>query len=87
VRTRIGDHVVYFHLAGHTVYETHRLDTHDRPVCPEVWRLYRLAHQLSGGRSTVLEWDADIPDFRTVHREAKKAARHRGPVVASASES
>ncbi|MCA8948190.1 MAG: DUF692 domain-containing protein [Planctomycetes bacterium] len=77
------DHVVYFHLAGHTVYETHRLDTHDHPVCPEVWQLYRLAHELSGGRSTVLEWDADIPDFKTVHREARKAERYRKPPVAS----
>ncbi len=70
-------HVVYFHLAGHTVYETHRLDTHDHPVCREVWQLYALAHQLSGGRSTLLEWDANIPDFATTHREAKKAEKYR----------
>jgi len=69
--------VVYFHLAGHTVHATHRLDTHDHPVCPEVWQLYALAHRLSGGRSTVLEWDANIPDFAATHREAKKAARYR----------
>src|SRR5262245_12068941 len=49
------DHVVYFHLAGHTVHATHRLDSHDHPVCPEVWQLYALAHRLSGGRSTILE--------------------------------
>jgi len=75
------DHVVYFHLAGHTVHETHRLDTHDGPVCDEVWQLYALAHELSGGRSTLLEWDANIPDFAVVHREAKKALRHRPAVV------
>lgn len=69
--------VVYFHLAGHTAHATHRFDTHDRPVCREVWQLYGLAHELSGGRSTLLEWDANIPDFATVHREAKKALRHR----------
>jgi uncharacterized protein (UPF0276 family) len=69
--------VVYFHLAGHTVHATHRLDTHDGPVCKEVWQLYALAHELSGGRSTLLEWDAKIPDFATVHREAKKALRYR----------
>ncbi|MCU0862551.1 MAG: DUF692 domain-containing protein [Planctomycetes bacterium] len=71
------DHVVYFHLAGHTVHATHRLDTHDRPVCKEVWQLYALAHRLSGGRSTLLEWDGSIPDFATVHAEARKALRHR----------
>jgi uncharacterized protein (UPF0276 family) len=69
--------VTYFHLAGHTVHSTHRLDTHDQPVCREVWQLYALACELSGGRSTVLEWDANIPDFATAHREAKKAAKHR----------
>ena len=71
------NHVVYFHLAGHTTHATHRFDTHDRPVCREVWQLYGLAHELSGGRSTLLEWDANIPDFATVHREAKKALRYR----------
>ena len=71
------DHVVYFHLAGHTIYETHRLDTHDHPVCREVWDLYRLANELSGGRSTLLEWDAHIPDFAATHREAKKAEKYR----------
>ncbi len=72
------DHVVYFHLAGHTVYPTHRLDTHDHPVCKEVWQLYRLANELSGGRSTLLEWDGNIPDFATTHKEAKKALKHGG---------
>ncbi|MBZ0151666.1 MAG: DUF692 domain-containing protein [Planctomycetes bacterium] len=76
-------HVVYFHLAGHTTHATHKVDTHDRAVSQEVWRLYRLAHELSGGRSTLLEWDADIPDFATVHREAKKALRHRAPAPAA----
>ena len=71
------DQVVYFHLAGHTELETHRLDTHDRPVCDEVWQLYAEAWQLSGGRSTLLEWDADIPDFETTHAEAKKALSRR----------
>ena len=69
--------VVYFHLAGHTTHATHLVDTHDRPVCDDVWQLYREAHRLSGGRSTLLEWDGSIPDFATTHREAKKALRHR----------
>ena len=77
------DRVVYFHLAGHTVHETHRLDTHDHPVCKEVWQLYALACELSGGRSTLLEWDASIPDFATTHREARKAAKYRAPRVAA----
>jgi uncharacterized protein len=72
------DHVVYFHLAGHAVHATHRIDTHDAPVADEVWRLYELAWRLSGGRSTLLEWDAKLPDFATLHAEARKCRRfHR----------
>jgi hypothetical protein len=77
-------HVVSFHLAGHSVRATHRFDTHDRPVCREVWQLYGLACELSGGRSTLLEWDAQIPSFATVHREAKKALRWRAAVGGAA---
>jgi uncharacterized protein (UPF0276 family) len=56
---------------------THRARHPRPPVCGEVWQLYRQAHRLSGGRSTLLEWDANVPDFATTHREAKKALRHR----------
>jgi uncharacterized protein (UPF0276 family) len=75
------DHVVYFHLAGHTRYPTHLLDTHDSHVCDEVWQLYAKAHQLSGGRSTLLEWDARIPSFDEVRAEAWKAKAHRGELA------
>ncbi len=67
------DHVVQFHLAGHTDKGTHLLDTHSAPVCDAVWQLFAQAHQLSGGRSTLLEWDADIPSFDEVRLEAMKA--------------
>ncbi|HEX6813610.1 MAG TPA: DUF692 domain-containing protein [Planctomycetota bacterium] len=77
------DHVVYFHVAGHAVRETHRLDTHDQPVCREVWQLYAQAHRLAGGRPTVLEWDANIPEFAAVHREARKAVRYQQPRAAA----
>lgn len=72
------DHVVYFHVAGHENHGTHRIDTHDQPVAREVWDLYSLAWHLSGGRSTLLEWDANLPDFATAHAEARKCLRHRG---------
>ena len=71
------NHVVYFHLAGHQRYETHLLDTHDHPVCAEVWELYGEAHRLSGGRSTLMEWDASIPTFEEVRAEAWKAKAYR----------
>src|SRR6202030_904527 len=65
--------VVQFHLAGHTDCETHLIDTHDGEVIDPVWELYRLAHQLTGGVSTLLEWDAKIPPFPVVHAEVLKA--------------
>jgi len=78
------DHVVYFHVAGHSRHDDHCIDTHDAPVAAAVWRLYELAWQLSGGRSTLLEWDANIPDFARLHAEAKQALRHQ-PLVATRS--
>ena len=68
-----AERIVQFHLAGHTNCHTHLIDTHDNHVVDAVWQLYRLAHQLTGGTSTLLEWDANIPDFPTVHAEVLKA--------------
>src|SRR5207237_7855446 len=65
--------VVQFHLAGHTNCQTHLIDTHDGHVVDPVWELYRLAHRLTGGAATLLEWDAKIPPFPVVHAEVLKA--------------
>jgi len=67
--------IAYFHVAGHTNFGTHILDTHIGPVIPPVWNLFRLAHDLTGGRSTLLEWDEEIPAFPVVHREVLKARK------------
>jgi uncharacterized protein (UPF0276 family) len=68
--------VVQFHLAGHTNCGTHLIDTHDGHVIDPVWELYRLAHELTGGVSTLLEWDAKIPAFPVVHAEVLKAKQY-----------
>lgn len=73
IRNMPFERVVQFHLAGHTDCRTHLIDTHDGPVVDPVWDLYRLAHQLTGGVSTLLEWDAGIPEFPVVHAEVLKA--------------
>lgn len=65
--------VVQFHLAGHTDFGTHCIDTHDGRVVDPVWALYRLAHTLTNGVATLLEWDARIPPFPQVHAEVLKA--------------
>jgi uncharacterized protein (UPF0276 family) len=78
------ERVAYYHVAGHTNFGTHLLDTHIGPVLDPVWKLYRLAHRLSGGRSTLLEWDERIPSFPVVHREVLKARKHMEAELATA---
>jgi hypothetical protein len=72
------ERVVQFHLAGHTNCRTHLIDTHDGHVIDPVWELYRLAHELTGGASTLLEWDARIPEFPVLHQEVLKAKHYMG---------
>lgn len=67
--------VVQIHVAGPTDCDTYLLDTHDQPVPTEVWRLYRLAQQLTDGVSTLLEWDANIPDYPELVAEVIKAKK------------
>jgi uncharacterized protein len=73
IRSVPHERVVQFHLAGHTNCQTHLIDTHDGQVIEAVWELYRLARQLTGDVSTLLEWDAKIPEFPVVHAEVLKA--------------
>jgi hypothetical protein len=82
IRSVPHERVVQFHLAGHADRRTHLIDTHDSQVVDPVWKLYRLAHQLTGGASTLLEWDARIPPFPVVHAEVLKAKRHIGTELA-----
>lgn len=73
------ERIVQCHLAGHTDCQTHLIDTHDNHVIDAVWQLYRRAHALTGGMSTLLEWDARIPDFPVVHAEVLKARQYMSP--------
>jgi uncharacterized protein (UPF0276 family) len=73
IRSLPHERIVQFHLAGHTNCGQYLLDTHDGKVTDAVWRLFRMAHKLTGGVSTLLEWDASIPPFAQVHEEALKA--------------
>ena len=76
IRNVPHERIVQMHIAGHSTFPTHLIDTHDHPVIDPVWELYRLAHQLTGGVSTLLEWDAQIPAFPVVHAEVLKARRY-----------
>jgi uncharacterized protein (UPF0276 family) len=64
------DRVVQMHVAGHTHHGTHIIDSHIGPVASEVWTLAREAVSRAPSASLMLEWDAEIPAFEEVHREA-----------------
>ncbi len=68
-----ADRIGQIHLAGHTDHGTHLLDTHDAPVRPEVWDLYRSAVRRFGAVSTLVEWDDRIPPIEEVLAEADRA--------------
>lgn len=82
IRSVPHERIVQFHLAGHTNRGTHLIDTHDNHVIDPVWELYRLAHQLTGGASTLLEWDANIPEFPVVHAEVLKSRQYMSQELA-----
>jgi uncharacterized protein (UPF0276 family) len=68
------DRVVQVHLAGHTIRpEGYRIDTHDHPVCEEVWELYAHAIHRCGSVSTLVEWDGNVPSFARLQAEAERA--------------
>jgi uncharacterized protein len=56
-----ADRVVQFHMAGHSHMGTHIIDTHDHPVCEDVWELYAAALKRFGRVSTMIERDDNIP--------------------------
>ena len=69
--------IVQLHIAGPRDCGTHLLDTHDSPVLEPVWALYAEAQRLTGGVSTLLEWDANIPPYEELLAELGKARAHR----------
>lgn len=64
-----------FHVAGHTDYGTHILDTHIGPTPDGVWEVYQKALKRFGPISTLIEWDDEIPAYEVVVKEAHKASQ------------
>jgi uncharacterized protein (UPF0276 family) len=73
--------VAEMHLAGHSVRVVEgrevRIDTHDAPVCNDVWHLYAAAVDRFGNVPTLIEWDSNIPALTVLASEAHKADRMR----------
>lgn len=79
------DAVGEIHLGGHEAQEDDLgrpllIDSHNRPVVDPVWALYERAVLRGGPRPTLIEWDAEVPEWPVLAREAERAgavlARH-----------
>ncbi len=67
------ERVGQIHLAGFEAMDGYLFDTHSRPVSEEVWALYRHAIGHIGQRTTMVEWDADIPSWSRLGEEVDRA--------------
>jgi len=67
------ERVVQFHLAGHSEGRDCLIDTHDQPVCDEVFELYRKAIAHFGAVSTMIERDDNIPPLAELLAELNRA--------------
>lgn len=78
------ERVIQIHLAGHTDHGDYVLDTHDNYVTDEVWNLYAEVYPLTGGVSTLLEWDDNFISFQQTWDEALKAKKFQETFITSA---
>jgi uncharacterized protein (UPF0276 family) len=65
--------VQQIHLAGHSRNPTHIIDTHDHPVCQEVWDVYAAACRRFGEVATMIERDDHIPPLPELLAELDQA--------------
>jgi uncharacterized protein len=73
IREVPDERVVQFHLAGHSEGEIGLIDTHDQPVCEEVWQLYERALRRFGPVTTMIERDDNIPPLADLIAELNQA--------------
>lgn len=69
------DRVRQVHLAGHSQGEKLLIDTHDQPVCDEVWALYRKAAARFPHVATMIERDDNVPPLADLLAELDMARR------------
>lgn len=73
------DKIVQMHLAGHQHMGNYIIDTHDREVTNQVWKLFQMTYQLAPEASILLEWDGNIPPFDTYYAELMKSKKYMDP--------
>ena len=57
------ERVAQIHVAGHTHAGTHIIDTHDHPVCDDVWALFSHVWRTFGPIPAMIERDDHFPPF------------------------
>jgi hypothetical protein len=67
------ERVRQFHLAGHEDHGHVVIDTHGQPVCDTIWDLYRHAVERFGPVPTLIERDANVPEWPVLEAEARAA--------------
>lgn len=72
-----GPLVMEIHLAGHSrdaaLGERLLIDSHDAPVCAEVWALHERLVRRIGARPTLIERDDKLPAFEALLAERDRA--------------
>ena len=68
-----AERVKQIHLAGHDRQDGIIIDTHDHPVCDEVWALYRHTIARLGAVPTMIERDDNIPPLAELMAELDQA--------------
>ena len=67
------ERVQQIHLAGHNDNGDYIVDTHDHPVCEQVWDLYRHTCAQFGEVATMIERDDNIPALEELIAELNHA--------------
>ncbi|HEY8211726.1 MAG TPA: DUF692 family multinuclear iron-containing protein, partial [Myxococcaceae bacterium] len=75
------DRVGQFHLAGHGDRGAYLFDTHDGPVCADVWKLYEAAVRRFGRVSCLIEWDEGVPELDVLLQESRRSAEHEAKAL------
>jgi uncharacterized protein (UPF0276 family) len=75
--------VIQLHLANHTDMGHYKFDSHRGAVPDEVWSLFEYVVERSGGVTTIVEWDEDVPVWETLRAQAEAAKRREAHVVAA----
>ena len=67
------ERVGQMHLAGWETEDGQIIDSHDAPVPPEVWELFRKTIEITGPSSVLVEWDNNLPSVARLYDETVMA--------------